>query len=232
MTSLYRAFARSPLFALLALVTLLLGACNQMADEGADEPAEGPDLSETLVSEDGAFEMKVPASWSQHNNLNDVAVLQAADLQREAYAILIADPKRPFEGTSLGSFADTQIQTFVESVADARMRGPELVIIDGEEALQYEVEGTADNVEVVYLYTFMETPDRFLKAVTWSLAGNYDRNEDTLTAVTESIRQLKPLEESPSPAASPDATLSPAPSPSPSPPSTPAATPSILERPV
>jgi hypothetical protein len=178
--------------------------------------------------------MRVPGSWKQESNLNDAATLQAADRGREAYALLIVDSKKPFEGTALGRFADTQVQKFLESVSDSKLSGPDLVIIDGKEALQYEIDGKAGDVDVTYLYTFMESDDSFLKAVTWSLADNYRSNKKALAAVTESIRQLKALEESPSPApaASPGAELSPGISPSPEPPPSPAATPSILERPV
>jgi hypothetical protein len=216
-------------------VSLLAGACGGgLEDPG--KPADEVDvtLSETLVSADGLFQMKVPGSWKQESNLNEAAILQAADRGREAYALLIIDPKKPFEGTALGRFADTQVQKFLESVSDSKLSGPDLVIIDGNEALQYEIEGKAGDVDVTYLYTFMESDDSFLKAVTWSLADNYRSNKKALAAVTESIRQLKALEESPSPApaASPGAELSPGISPSPEPPPSPAATPSILERPV
>ena len=229
--------ATSPRLGVLVLclcASLVAGACGGRLEDPGRATSRDVSLTETLVSTDGIFQMKVPGSWRQENNLNDVAVLQASDRGREAYALLIVDPKKPFEGTALGRFADTQVQKFLESVGDAKLKGPDLVIIDGNEALQYEIEGQAEAVDVTYLYTFMESDDSFLKAVTWSLADNYRSNKRTLAAVTESIRQVKTVEESPSPApdASPGATLSPGVSPSPAPPASPAATPSILERPV
>jgi hypothetical protein len=235
MTSIFRAPARTSLLAVLVFASLIAAGCGE---EPIDETKRGGDtevkLSKSLISADGAFEMKVPESWEQQNNLNDVAVLQAADREKEAYALLIADPRKPFEGTNLGKFADGQVQKFLESVTEPKLSGPELVIIDGDEALQYEIEGMAEDVGVVYLYTFSESPDRFLKAVTWSLAENYDDNKEVLAAVTESIKQLKAVEEpTPSPGAtdspSPSATLSPtSPSATPSPEPSPEPTPSIV----
>ena len=235
MTTSVCASSRVRVLVLLALLAFFATACGpRLEDEGAGQEAGSQELGKRLVSEDEAFEMRVPQSWSQQRNLNDVAVLQAANLEQEAYALVIVDPKQPFAETTLGEFADGQVQKFLESVTNSKLSGPDLVIVNGEEALQYEIEGEADTVDVVYLYTFMETPDRFLKVVTWSLADNYGRNKAVLEAVTQSVRQLRALEEeSPSPGASPGATLSPAaPSPSPAAPASPAATPSILERPV
>lgn len=229
MTSTCRAPARTRLLALLALALLMAAGCgNDPTKKGTGSGDEEVKLTKTLISADGAFEMMFPASWEQQNNLNDVAVLQAADRDKEAYALLIVDPKKPFEGTALGKFADGQVQKFLESVTEPKLKGPELVIIDGDEALQYEIEGKAEDVDVVYLYTFMESDDRFLKSVTWSLAENYDGNKEVLAAVTKSIKQVKPLEESPSPE-NPSASLSPtSPSTSPSPEPQPSASPSVV----
>jgi hypothetical protein len=235
MTSICRAPARTRLLALVAFAFFLVAGCGgEQIDETKRAGNGEVKLSKSLISADGAFEMKVPASWEQQNNLNDVAVLQAADREKEVYALLIVDPRKPFEGTNLGKFADGQVQKFLESVTEPKLSGPELVIIDGDEALQYEIEGKAEDVDVVYLYTFMESPDRFLKSVTWSLAENYDDNKELLASVTKSIRQLKALEEpTPSPGAtespSPSATLSPtSPPTSPSPEPSPEPTPSIV----
>jgi len=230
MASNSRVPARTGCLAVLAFASLLLAGCGGgQFDETKTAVDDEVELSKSLVSEDGAFEMEVPESWDQQDNLNDVAVLQAADRDKEAYALLIVDPRTPFGGMALGRFADGQVQKFLESVTEPRLKGPELVIIDGDEALQYEIEGKAEDVEVVYLYTFMESPDRFLKAVTWSLAENYDDNKAVLAAVTESIKQVKALEEpTPSPE-SPAAGLSPtSPSTSPSPEPQPTAGPSVV----
>lgn len=203
------------------VVALFTGAC------GGGTSESGDDLTKMLVTSEGSFEMRVPDSWDQTTSLNDVAVLQAADRPREAYAVLIVDPKQPFEGTSLGLFADAQIVKFQEALTSPRVTGPELVIIDDDDALQYEIEGSVeeaggDMVEVNYLYTFIETPDNFLKIVTWSLSDNFDDNKKALADVSASVRQLKatestspaPPEDSPSPGLSPSAEPSPLPTPS------------------
>lgn len=175
----------------LVLLGLLLSACGVAKKAG--DVLGGGSASKTLRSTDGALEMKVPSSWRKVSNLNRAAALQAADPSKEAYGLVVADPKAPFAGTALGQFADTESQKLFQSIGDRRLSGPKLVTVDGKDALQYELRGVVDNLQVVYLYTFAETPDRFLKVLTWSLASNFDKNKRSLQDVTSSVRQLKAL---------------------------------------
>lgn len=171
------------------LTTVLAGGCG-----GAKLPKIGGGKGETtrtLISSTGAFEMKVPASWQQTSNLNDVAVLQAANRTEEAYALLIVDPRAPFEGMPLKDFAGAQVTKFKESLQSPTDGGSKAVTIDGKQGLQYQIKGTAEDVEVVYLYTFIETDDNFLKVLTWSLAENFDNNKNKLAGVASSVRQVK-----------------------------------------
>ena len=173
---------------------LALAAC----DRGGSPP-DLPGGSKTITSTDGALQFRVPASWSEQSDLNPAAALQAADLDREAYGVVIEDPREPFKAMDLGKFADTEMQKLVTRVGLANLAGPKLVEVDGNQAVQYRIRGLYNEVEVVYLYTFVETPDRFLKVVTWSLADKFEDNRPILEEVTTSVRQLKALEASPAP---------------------------------
>lgn len=146
-----------------------------------------------LVSEDGGVEIRVPDSWSKRSDLNPAAALQAGNREDELYVVVVVDPREFFAELSLGQFADTEIQRFVDTVAEPELLGPQLVIVDDSEALQYEVRGVVDEQNVVYLYTFAETSDRFLKIVSWTLSSRYDEHANTMQRVIESVRQLEPL---------------------------------------
>ena len=122
-----------------------------------------------------------------------MASLQAGDPESEAYGMVIQDPRQVLKDYSLEKFADTQMQELVDDLGLASVAGPEKVQVDGKEALRYQVKGLFDSVEVVYLYTFVETQDRFLKVVTWSLASSFDDNKPVLEQVSTSIRELKGL---------------------------------------
>lgn len=173
------------------LIGLLAGGCG-VAKKAGSALGIGS-ASKTVRSMDGALEMKVPESWNKVSNLNQAAALQAADPAKEAYGLVVADAKAPLGGIKLGKFADTESQKLFQAIADRRLSGPKLFTVNGKEALQYELRGVVDNLPVVYLYTFAETSDRFLKVLTWSLASSFDKNKKSLQDVTASVRQLKPL---------------------------------------
>jgi hypothetical protein len=175
------------------LISAVIGACN---DGGG---AKLPGGAKTITSSDGALEFKVPSSWSKQTDLNQAAALQAGDLDREAYGVVIEDPREPFKNMDLGKFADTEMQKLVTRRGLVNLTGPKLVQVDGNQAVQYQIKGSFDEIELVYLYTFIETPDRFLKVITWSLADKFDQNKPVLEDVTTSVRQLKDLEPSPTP---------------------------------
>lgn len=179
----------------LALVAVLcLGAA---CSRGEQNPSGG---LKTITSSDGALQFQVPSGWSQDDDLNEVAALEAGDSDTEAYGVVIADRRSLYASMDLAKFADQQVQELAKGVGLANLKGPERVTVDGKDALQYELKGFRNAVEVVYLYTFVETPDRFLKVITWSLASNFDSNRRVLEQVTGSIRELKPLEEEAGPA--------------------------------
>ncbi len=179
------------------LLLALMGACNS----GSDVTSSGG--TKTLTSTDGALQFEVPSSWSSQTDLNQVATLQAGDPNNEAYGVVIEDPRKAFSSLDLAKFADQEMHQLVTRVGLADLTGPKKVTVNGKEAVQYQLKGFANSVEVVYLYTFVETPDRFLKVVTWSLASNFEKNQKVLEQVSASIRELKPLEDSTSAPATP-----------------------------
>lgn len=191
------------------LISAVVGACN----EGGGAKPGPPGGTKTITSSDGALEFKVPSSWSKQTDLNQAAALQAGDRDREAYGVVIEDPREPFKNMDLGKFADTEMQKLVTRRGLVNLTGPKLVVIDGKQAVQYQIKGSFDEIELVYLYTFIETPDRFLKVITWSLADKFDKNKPVLEDVTTSVRQLKDLEPSPSPGAGDPGVAPPPPAP-------------------
>lgn len=179
-----------PLYVLACLLMpVVLVACSQ-AQEAMDRVATGT----TVTSADEALEFEIPNSWSEESGLNEVAVLQAGDRSAEAYAVVIEDPREPFQNIDLGRFADTEMQELAAQVGLANLSGPTLVDAGEYEGLQYRLRGFFDSVEVVYLYTFIETPTRFIKVITWSLAERFDDNQPVLEQVAASVRELQPME--------------------------------------
>lgn len=185
------------------LVAAMLGACSSGNVQDTPSKASG---FKALTSTDGALQFQVPDDWAP-SELNPEAAVQARDPDTEAYGMVIEDPRKPLKDYTLERFADVQMEQLVTRLGLASLSAPKKVQADGKDAIQYQLKGFFDQIEVVYLFTFVETPDRFLKVVTWSLASEFEDNKEVLEQVSTSVRELKGL---PSPTPEPSNTTDPA----------------------
>lgn len=173
----------------------VVGACS----EAGKAPEKGAGFK-AVTSTDGALQLRVPDNWDA-SELNPEAAVQARDPDTESYGMVIEDPRKPLKDYTLERFADLQMDKLVTRLGLASLSAPKTVQVDGKDAIQYRLKGFFDQIEVVYLFTFVETPDRFLKVVTWSLASEFEENKEVLEQVATSVRELKGLP-SPTPEAS------------------------------
>lgn len=196
----------------LVLSLVALGGCGGSGDGD-------PNALTKTISSDSGLQMKVPASWREDRALNAQADLQASNRGAEAYALVIPDSKQEFVNQKLEDFATTAKDNFLKGVQNANVTGPKPLTLNGKPAIRYEVQGTAENVRVVYLMTLMETESRFLQVIAWSVPDRLNENRPILEKVTASIREVRPASPSPatSPGVSPAAPAAPPPGPAVSP---------------
>jgi hypothetical protein len=195
--------ARPALISILALTLMALGGC------GDSDPRQDPNAVTKTISSEGGLQMKVPSSWREDKALNAQADLQASNRVDEAYALVISDSKQEFGEQKLEDFATLAKDNFIKGIQNPTVSAPKQLTLNGKPSIRYEIQGTADNVKVVYLITLAQTDSRFLQAIAWSLPDRLNENRQVLERVTASIRETRPA--APSPAATPGA--SPAPSP-------------------
>ncbi|MDQ4149826.1 MAG: hypothetical protein M3164_07560, partial [Actinomycetota bacterium] len=148
------------LLALLALTLLALTGCGGEADRGATTPNA---LTKTIRSEDGTLEMRVPEPWREDRSLNAQADLQASQRAQEAYVVVIGDSKQAFGGRTLNDFAQIARENFLRGVTDATVSEPTQMTLGGRPAIRFDIQGTAEDVRVSYLYTLAETESRYLQ---------------------------------------------------------------------
>src|SRR5688572_1907028 len=104
-------------FVPIALACNLAGTIKKVADK-VQEPT-------TLTSTDGRVQIVVPGGWSVNKNLNDVAIIQAANTISETYVIVIAESKVDFEdGTDLKQFGSMAIAGLTGNVTDPSAKEP------------------------------------------------------------------------------------------------------------
>jgi hypothetical protein len=59
------------------------------------------------------------------------------------------------------------------------------------EALQNELRGMKDGMDVAYLYAVVDTGDEYYQILAWTLQSRWDRNQELLREVTRSFNREK-----------------------------------------
>jgi hypothetical protein len=63
-----------------------------------------------------------------------------------------------------------------------------LTTLNGNNAVQYEMRGVVNGVQVVYLHTTVKGTNDYYQVVGWTTADSYRQNKETLQAVINSFR--------------------------------------------
>ena len=185
------------LIPLFILVLAAVGGCGGSDASDAETttsstPVEStaPEITGTVMtSTNGATQITVPDDWDAMTDLNDVAIIQAANLAKEQYIIVIDDTKEDFADPNLAQYSDITAQLIVDGLNAPEVDAPTELTINGYPALQKEIRGSIDNINVVYLHTSVETPSHFYQVLTWTLKSRFDQNRSVLQEVTNSLTE-------------------------------------------
>ena len=193
----------------LILIGVVASSCStgsqttESPDQSAETPTTEAQTTETpteevsstiqgtvLTSLDGASQITVPEDWNETNELNDVATIQAANFNKEQYVIVIEDSKEDFTDANLDDHSQITSQLIVDGLTAPNLTSPNSITINGYTALQREIQGSFENINVVYLHTSIETPTHFYQIVTWSLKSRFEENRSVFEQVTQSFQEV------------------------------------------
>jgi hypothetical protein len=190
------------------LLTATITACNKTSnttDNEANTSSNTPETTETTKNEtatnpapiegkviqstDGKSQVVVPEGWATQTDLNDAANLQIADVANENYLIVISEPKADFDNISIEKHSEITRGFILNSIEGDQVSAPVNLTINGHPALQYEITGTIDNINVVYYHTTVETGSNFHQILAWTLPSKLDANKPVLESVINSFQE-------------------------------------------
>ena len=143
----------------------------------------------TIESEDGKSKVVVPKSWSKQTGLNDVADLQIANTRKENYLIVISEPKSDFDNISVEKYSEITRKFIVDSIQGPKLSEPQNLTINGNSALQYEITGSIDNINIIYFHTAVEGKENFHQVLAWTLPSKRSENEPVLKSIINSFQE-------------------------------------------
>jgi hypothetical protein len=187
------------LFSCLTLSALLFLSCTP--DKASTKKEDGGSVSKILEqntsgkvikSIDDVSQVTVPQAWSIETSLNKKAQLQAANSMNEAYIIVLTDSKENFQHMTLADHSQTTREKLLQSLDSPTVTGPTDMTINGNKAVQYEIRGFINNVNIVYFHTTVETPAHFHQVLAWTLKSEYNKNKYVLQDVIKSFKETTP----------------------------------------
>jgi len=146
----------------------------------------GQETSKTVLSTDNHVSLVIPASLDTFN-LNNAAVLQYGNGSKEIYIIVINDPKIDLIGWNLTKHSYIILGNLIKSLSSPKVTPPKELVIHGFNAVQYEIHGTVNDLNVVYVLTDIETPHVFSQLLSWTLKSHADDNLPVLREVAKSF---------------------------------------------
>ncbi|WP_370981179.1 hypothetical protein [Agaribacterium sp. ZY112] len=142
---------------------------------------------------------RVPASmcilkgWQQQNTLNPNACIQAGCQDRDAYMIVIAQPKKDIEGSpDLKAYTKAVIESAAGFIAQGRISTPIAKQAHRElDCLSAEITGLVDQSNVHYLISVFEGLDHFYAVYFWTSKHNFQQVRPLFNAMNASFSCTK-----------------------------------------
>lgn len=195
---------------LLPLVLLLSAAlaCNmaQKVKQGVEQASQ----PKVVKSPDGRFQLTVPGTWRQDQELHEEAEIEVSNRLNETYVVVLTESKEDFaDDVDLATFASMSRQHLTSNIQQPEATEPVPAAVGPYPAMQYTMNGVVDNLKAAYIITLVETGDKFHQIVAWTLRSRFDANEKVLREVTQSFKEAPDAPPPPAPPPGDDADAAP-----------------------
>lgn len=168
------------LFVLAISIAAILSACGE------------EDEITVFKSDDGNYQVSAASDWKDaEGELNPEADLQIENMKDEKYFIALLESKEDFNDVSLQDYYDIVTELFIPSLDESDQGEVEEVTINGNQALQYTLEASLDNMNLVYFVTVIETPTHYGQLMAWTVKSKWDDNKDEYVELINSFKEVE-----------------------------------------
>lgn len=190
---------------ILLLMTVSLASCGGASDTATSpnatgesvasqvSPSPSPEASPAgtvLSSSEGNSQITLPEGWVEDRELHEEAQIQASDRSRELYILVLSEDKSDFgSDMTLAKHSEITRGILTDNLTDVSISGPtEVTTVNGNAATQYQIDGTISGINVTYLHTTVETPERYNQVLAWTLPSDFEKNKAEMQQVIASFQ--------------------------------------------
>ena len=180
------------IFLLAISMVAVLAACSEKEKNEDKDKVKDKDNVTVFKSEDNKYQVSASKGWEDaEGSLHPDSELQINDSSKEKYFITLLESKEDITDSSLQTYFDLVTEQFISSLDNPKQGDVNEITINGNNALQYTLEGTVDSVNVVYLVTIIETPTHYGQLMAWTLKSKWDGYKDEYTNLVNSFKEVK-----------------------------------------
>lgn len=145
-----------------------------------------------LINEEAGIQLLLPSTWSEDDRLHESAELEASDIDRQLFIVVVAEDKEPLTRRGIEENAEnyrTLLMNRLQSV-EGEFR-TDVPFVGENFAEQYEIRGTVDgNTPVVYLHTTVLAENRYYQIVAWTTPDQYAAYKSELQTITDTFQEI------------------------------------------
>lgn len=141
-----------------------------------------------IATADKKFSILLPKGMQSTTVLHEDATLQGVNSKDELYLLLFDEAKTIFGGSGLEGYLDIVRNQMKGRFADAKITDPVSLKIGGHKALEIEISGTIDDIDVTYLLTVIETKEHYHQVIMWSESKRFEEHKQVMQVTTRSFQ--------------------------------------------
>ncbi len=123
----------------------------------------------------GMSSLSLPIGWSAARELNSGANLQVIDPIRLRFAIVFTDLRADFTDMTLEAHSQSTREGLASRNRVLAVRGPWRRLVDGRDAIQFELDAIHENTWITYLHTTVAGTEAFHQVLAWSTSARNSR---------------------------------------------------------
>jgi len=168
-----------------------------------DHDDAGREVFNTVTVYD-EYQVSIPKFMRSTTGLNDEASLQYQNLFKEAYTIIIDEPKQEFvdvfkeldqyneDLSLLQNYREIQLQAFTSTIQVNHQSGIRPLTIHGLNAESVEIDGHVEGVdeEIAYFLTFVEGTENIYMIMAWTLKSKKEEHQKTFETIAQSFELI------------------------------------------
>lgn len=190
---------KSRLFVIISVIFFPITSCIDSKNKKDDSSLGTETFYTASINQD--YKLSIPKFMTGTTGLNEEASLQYQSLLKEAYLLVIDEPKAGFEEvyrdlnqydddlSIMQNYRDARIKILSRTTEINRKTKPEFLKINGLDAETMELDANIEGVanEISYFLTFIEGDDRVYMIMAWTLKNKKIEHKKTFKTIAESF---------------------------------------------